>query len=131
MSKIERGQANVALDGIQRLADGLGVKPKDLFEEPVEEFGPTRKRVKPVILVPFASDGTCFNPTLRQPKARTFVVGEKAARTRFTNFNDALEHLQAMGDIASWERPDGRGGRGIVKVKEWKPLPSQYLTLLD
>ena len=32
LSKIERGLANVALEAVQRLADGLGVEPKALFE---------------------------------------------------------------------------------------------------
>lgn len=34
LSKIERGLANVALEAVQRLADGLGVEPKALFEPP-------------------------------------------------------------------------------------------------
>lgn len=131
MSKIERGLANVALDGIQRLADGLGVPPKALFEEPTGMGSSPVKRAKPVILVPFSNDGTCFNPTLCQPKAGTYVVGSKAVRKRFASFSDALAHLRTMGDTACWERPDGRGGRGVVKVKEWKPLPSEYLPLLD
>lgn len=131
MSKIERGLANVALDGIQRLADALGVPPKALFEEPTGMGSSPVKPAKPVILVPFANDGTCFNPTLCQPKAGTYVVGSKTDRKRFASFSDALAHLRAMGDVACWERPDDRGGRGVVKVKEWKPLPSEYLPLLD
>lgn len=130
MSKIERGLANVALDGIQRLADALGVPPKALFEEPTGIATSSVKRAKPSILVPFANDGTCFNPTLYQPKAGTFVVGTKADRKRFTSFSDALAHLRAMGDAACWERPDVNGRRGVVKVKEWKPLPAEFLPLL-
>lgn len=131
MSKIERGLANVALDGIQRLADALGVPPKALFEEPTGMGSSPVKRAKPAMLVPFANDGTCFNPALRQPEAGTYVVGSKADRKRFPSFGEALAHLRSMGDAACWERPDGRGRRGVVKVKEWKPLPSEYLPLLD
>lgn len=32
MSRIERGRANPSLDAIEVLADGLGVKVKELFE---------------------------------------------------------------------------------------------------
>lgn len=131
MSKIERGQANVALDGIQRLAEALGVEPKALFEAPTTATTPRTKRAKTGILVPFAKDGTCFNPSLRQPRAGTFVVDKKSARKRFMRFTDALEHLRAMGDEACWERPDGNGGKGVVLVHEWKPLPAAYLPLVD
>lgn len=130
MSKIERGLANVALDAVQRLAEGLGVEPRALFEPPAS-VGTTRSsQKKPTILVPFAQDGTCFNPSLRQPRAKTFVVGEKSARQRFKHFSDALACLRTMGPAASWERPDSHGGRGVVRVKEWRPLPSEFHALL-
>jgi transcriptional regulator with XRE-family HTH domain len=55
MSKIERGKANVALDAVQRLAEGLGVEPKALFEHPAPS-APVRRKAKPQKNVPFAAD---------------------------------------------------------------------------
>lgn len=130
MSKIERGLANVALDAVQRLANGLGVEPKALFESATSPAGSKRTK-KTRIMVPFAADGTCFNPTLRQPRVGTFVVGPKNARKRLNSFDDALAVLRDMGLKACWERPDGNGGRGIVTVVAWKPLPSKYAVLLS
>ncbi len=123
MSRIERGRAEPRFEALAKLAAAFRVTPSALFEPPT--IHATTKRAK-AVLVPFAADGTCFNPTLRQPKAKTFVVGEKSDRKRFTEFDDALSYLRDLGDTASWERPDGNGGRGIVKAREWKPLPAKY-----
>lgn len=130
MSKIERGKANVALEAVARLADALDVEPKALFDVPAAAPGAPSSHVKRRFLVPFADDGSCFHPGLRQPRAGTFVVGGKASRRRFARFVDALEFLRGMGEAACWERPDGNGGRGVVKVRAWKPLPSEYRALL-
>lgn len=124
MSKIERGQSNVALDAVKRLADALGVEPKTLFEPPAS-ITTRPKRGKAKVLVPFAADGTCFNPTLRQPRAGTFVVGEKTHEQRFENFEDALRYLREM-PIAKWRRPNPGGNLGIVSAERWDELPDQY-----
>ena len=123
MSRIERGHAEPRFEALSKLAIAFSVTPSALFEPPTAST--LKKRAK-AVLVPFAADGTCFNPTLRQPKARTYVVGEKSDRRRFTEFDDALSYLRDLGDAASWERPDGNGGKGVVKAREWKPLPAKY-----
>lgn len=124
MSRIERGHAEPRFEALSKLATAFSVTPSALFEPPTTSM--PKKRGK-AVLVPFAADGTCFNPTLRQPKARTFVVGEKTTRQRFTSFVDALNYLGTMGEKACWERPDENGGRGIVRVKEWKLLPAEFV----
>lgn len=43
-------------------------------------------------LVPFASDGTYFSPSLRSPRAKTFTVGEKGDEIRFHSYQDALDY---------------------------------------
>lgn len=125
MSKIERGKANVALEAVQRLANGLGVEPKALFESPALSTSVTPKSRKTARQVPFASDGTCFNPSLRQPKAGTFVVGDKDSRETFTDFGAALAHLKSM-PVAKWWRPGPGGQQGLVNAVRWAPLPDEF-----
>ena len=127
MSKIERGRANVALDAIQRLAEGLAVEPKALFEPPSASAagGGGVRRAKSDMLVPFAADGSCFNPTIKQPRAGTFVVGDKATRHTFTEFRDALSYLRKMKP-AKWWRPNKAGNWGVVTEVRWAPLPDVY-----
>jgi transcriptional regulator with XRE-family HTH domain len=62
MSKIERGKANVALDGISRLAEALGVEPKVLFEAS-SRAGLANQRERQV-QVPFAAVSAHQEPHL-------------------------------------------------------------------
>ena len=83
---------------------------------------------KTFILVPFAKDGSYFNPSLCRPKARTFTVGEKGSEVRFDTFEAALEHLRSM-PVAMWRRPNPYNVKnwGIVSAIRWGFLPENYL----
>ena len=120
MSRIERGGANPSLDAVQALADGLGVQVVALFQSETDPQG-----ARPdVLMVPFASDGTCFNPSLRRAKAKTYGVGEKSRTLRFQTFEEALGHLKSMKP-AKWWRPNPKGNWGLVTAVRWAPLPDK------
>ena len=120
MSRVERGLANPSLDAVEVLADALGVKVSELFIE----LSTTTAGIQ----VPFAKDGSYFNPSLCRPKARTFTVGEKGSEVRFDTFEAALEHLRSM-PVAMWRRPNPYNVKnwGIVSAIRWGFLPENYL----
>jgi transcriptional regulator with XRE-family HTH domain len=125
MSRIERGLANPSLDAVEVLAVALKVEAKELFE--TTGAGLTSTKAKPaVILVPFADDGTCFNPTLRRPRVGTYTVGKKGKEVTFDTFNAALEYLKAMV-TAHWRRPSKVGKWNSVVAVRWAALPKKYL----
>jgi transcriptional regulator with XRE-family HTH domain len=128
MSRIERGHAEPRFEALSKLATAFSVTPSALFEPPITST--PKKRVKSV-LVPFAADGTCFNPTLRQPKTGEFAVGSKSERKKFPDFHDALTYLKTM-EKAAWLRPSKTGGNDGVVVANgpWKPLPAEYMRKL-
>lgn len=119
MSRVERGAANPSLDAIEVLADALGVAVSALFDT-----RGTMTESTGVTLVPYAADGTCFNPSLLRPRARTYAVGEKSHPLRFDSFEAALEHLKLMRP-AKWWRPSERGTWGLVTAVRWGPLPTR------
>jgi len=80
---------------------------------------------KSPILVPFASDGSCFNPSLSCPKSGTFTVGEKGKEITFDNFDTALEHIMMMY-TPRWRRPNKSGDWEIVSAVRWELLPKNY-----
>lgn len=118
ISRVERGGANPSLDAIETLAAALSVEEKELFEAPA----PTAKA--PPVLVPFAADGSCFNPTLLRPRTGKFTVGEKDHPETFTSFEAALKHLKSMKP-ARWWRPNKNGNWGLVTEVRWGPLPKK------
>lgn len=118
MSKIERGKANVALEAVARLADALGVEAKTLFEPPCTSPKPPTSGRKSRIKVPFAADGSCFHPGLRQAKAGTYAVGRKDSRRTFADFEEALAYLRTMSP-AQWWRPSASGHQGLVSAVKW------------
>ena len=122
MSRIERGGANPSLDAIEDLADALGVEVKALFETPT-----VKATIKPTapVMVPFAADGTCFNPSLKRKRTGKFTVGAKGKLVYFDRFEDALKHLAAMKQ-AYWLRPNAVGDPGIVTAVRWAALPKKY-----
>lgn len=122
MSKIERGKANPSLDAIQTLADALKVEVKALFET-TSPLVPAVMAKPTVKLVPFARDGSCFNPKLPRP----YAVGEKGKgnTVKFDSFDEALEYLGGM-KVAKWWRLGASGRPGLVSAVEWKPLPKTY-----
>lgn len=126
MSRVERGLANPSLGMVEVLAVALGVEVKELFETTGPVL-PSAKAKPPAILVPFANDGSCFNPTLRRPRAGTFTVGNKGKLVRFDTFDAALDYLKTM-DTARWERPGKAGKGGIVTGVRWDELPKKYST---
>lgn len=77
------------------------------------------------ILVPFAADGTCFNPTLRSPNSGLYTVGEQDKELTFDDFNAALEHIKMMY-TPRWRRPNSAGDWEIVATVKWEVLPDQY-----
>ena len=123
MSRIERGGANPSLDAIESLADALGVEVKALFEPTSPIAAP--KKAAPVT-VPFAADGTCFNPTLKRKRTGRFTVGAKGHLVDHETFDAALEYLRAMKQ-PYWLRPNSVGHWGIVTAVRWGALPKRYL----
>lgn len=121
MSRIERGGANPSLDAIGTLAEALGVSIAELLGD---LDSPPLKGV----VVPFASDGTCFNPSLR--RAGKFAVGEKATPQYFADFISALSFLSSM-DTAKWRRPNDQGNWGLVSAVKWAPMPEALRRIID
>ncbi len=118
MSRVERGRANPSLEAIQIIAEALGVAVSDLFTEaPVERA----RQVSEQLLVPQASDGSCFGPYLKH--AGKFTVGEKEDEVQFEEFDEALAYLRRMG-TAKWRRPNANGNRGIVSAVRWVVMES-------
>lgn len=116
MSRIERGLANVSLDAVETLAVALETEVATLFA-----FDPLDSSY-----VPYASDGTCFNPSLKRPEAGTYGVGEKGHGNTmyFERYEDALAYLRSM-QVAKWWRPNKTGKWGLVSAVRWGPLPNQ------
>ena len=77
------------------------------------------------ILVPFASDGSCFNPSLCCSKSGTYTVGENGKVITFDNFDSALEHIKMMY-TPRWRRPNENGDWEIVSAVRWELLPKKY-----
>lgn len=114
MSRIERGGANMSLDAIQKLADGLGVTVPDLFTTSAPQ-----PALRQELFVPYAADGSCFTPSLK--RADKYTVGEKEDEMAIEDFETALEYLRQMGN-AKWRRPNQNGNWGIVTAVRWAPL---------
>lgn len=128
MSRVERGAGNPSLDAIEVLAEGLGVRVAELFEPTTT---PPTKPKKKLVKVPFAADGTCFNPSLTRPKVGGgYTVGEKGAEISIKSFKTALEYLKQM-KAAHWRRPNKAGNWGIVAAVRWGSLPDEFKPLLQ
>ena len=109
MSRIERGGSNASLDAIEVLASALSVEPWQLLVFDSSEEN------DPELLVPYAADGTCFNPELASSRDGSFAV------KRFGTFSEALEYLRSM-ETAKWRRPNSAGNWGIVSAVKWDKL---------
>ena len=123
MSRIERGTANPSLDALEMLADALGIEVKTLFET---ISSPESTKVVIPVTVPFASDGSCFNPSLRRARTRKFTVGEKGSEQTFDTFTAAVEYLKTMNP-ARWRRPNKAGDWGRVTAVIWGTLPIEFV----
>ncbi len=73
------------------------------------------------MIVPYAKDGTCFNPGLASNRDRSYVVGEADNLKRFLIFEEALDYLRKM-ETAKWKRPNANGNWGIVSAVRWDSL---------
>ncbi len=73
-------------------------------------------------LVPFAADGSYFNPSLRCPKSGQYTVGESGKEVAFDDFDSALEYIMMMYK-ARWRRPNEAGEWEIVSVEKWELMP--------
>lgn len=122
MSRIERGGANPSLDAVEMLADALGVEVCALFEPASSNVATTK--VVPVT-VPFAADGTCFNPSLKRKRTGRFTVGAKGHLVTYDTFEVALEYLRTMKQ-PYWLRPNSVGDWGVVTAVRWGALPKTY-----
>jgi transcriptional regulator with XRE-family HTH domain len=121
MSRIERGGANPSLDAIEILAVALDVPAAKLFEVAASHASGTAKRsIK--VQVPFAGDGSYFNPSDRRTRSQMFVVGEKDQPRKFKEFDQALAHLRKM-EVAKWWRRNSSGNWGLVSAVRWGELP--------
>jgi transcriptional regulator with XRE-family HTH domain len=122
VSRIERGGANPSLDAIEVLAVALGVRVATLFDG-VSTADSTRTEM--LIMVPFAADGTCFNPSLTRTRTGRFTVGKKGSEVTIDGFGAAVEYLKSM-NTAYWRRPNDVGNWGIVVAVRWDKLPSKF-----
>lgn len=113
MSRVERGLANPSLDAIEVLAAALAVDVGTLFESAASV-----NSCDPLILAPYAADGTFFHPGLASPRDGSFRVGERGREVRFKSFDEALAYLRAM-PIAKWRRPNASGNWGLVSAEGW------------
>lgn len=84
--------------------------------------------LKSRILVPFASDGTCFNPSLRCPPSGAYIVGESGKEVTFDDFDAARDHIMMMY-VPRWRRPNEAGDWEIVSAVIWEVLPEKYRQL--
>ena len=131
MSRIERGRAEPRFEALSKLAEALEVTPSALFEPPSRTSDAKGAKPRPVILVPFCADGTCFNPSLRQPTTGEFAVGGKGGLVKIKGFMAALDYLKSM-DKARWKRPSPNGGTSnVVAHGDWKEIPPEYRKLIE
>lgn len=122
VSRIERGVANPSLDAIEMLADALSIDAKTFFETPTTASSTSTVTA---ILVPFATDGSCFNPSLKRTRTGKYTVGARGNEVSFDDFEDAVKHLRAM-EPAYWRRPNKAGNWGRVVAVRWGALPKKY-----
>jgi len=124
MSRVERGLANPSLDAVEVFAMALKIEVKELFETTTTRPASSKRKAAGT-LVPFAKDGSCFNPTLFRPRSKKFTVGEHGKEVTFDDFHAALEYLGTM-DVAQWRRPNKAGNWGRVVAMHWDDLPIRY-----
>lgn len=121
MSRIERGGANPSLDAVEVLAVALKVPAAKLFEVSASNMATLAKQSSKV-QVPFADDGSYFNPSVRRPRSGMFAVGEKNQPQKFKEFDQALVYLRKM-KVAKWWRLNSNGNWGLVSAVRWDALP--------
>ena len=91
------------------------MKPLFAAEKPIQ-------KAEVDILVPFARDGSFFQPSLSKPRTGQYTVGDKGFEQSFDSFERALDYLRAM-PVAKWRRKNEAGNWGIVAAVFWGKLP--------
>lgn len=76
------------------------------------------------LFVPVAPDKSVFHPGLRKDGA--YIVGESGSERAFTDFDEALQALQAML-IPTWRRPTEKGRWTQVRGIDWRRMDKQEL----
>lgn len=122
MSRIERGMSNPSIDALEILAGALGVSVSDLLDK-------TGSITQKGIFVPFARDGSFFNPQVKRSTTDEYCVGPKNSPVCTSNFGEALNHL-VNADKAQWLRPNQDGKWGVVTGLYWAELPKALYPLL-
>ena len=122
MSRIERGLSNPSIDALEALAGALGVPISHLFDKP-NSVAPRG------IFVPFAKDGSYFNPQVKRPNTGKYCVGSKNTPIYTSSFGEALNYL-VNADRAQWLRPNQDGKWGVVTGMYWAELPTDTYPLL-
>jgi len=118
MSRIERGMSNASLDAIETLALALEVEVSELFT-------PNQNANDKNVIVPYAKDGSCFNPGLASNRNASYVVGEPNDLRRFATFEEALAYLHTM-ETAKWKRPNSNGNWSVVSAIRWDVLNARW-----
>lgn len=101
-------EAIVALIDLEKKLPGLHSNREDMLAPAVG-----------AVSVPYAADGTCFNPGL--VRRGFFTIGPKGGETKQASFEDALALLRGM-DPPRWRRPNAVGNWGIVSGRNWREL---------
>lgn len=78
------------------------------------------------LFVPVAPDTSVFHPELK--KDGTYIVGETGSEREFTDFDEALQALQAML-VPTWRRPTEKGRWTQVRAIEWRRVDREALFL--
>lgn len=78
-------------------------------------------------LVPQASDGTIFTPSLRRRSG--YTIGPKGDERRFDEFHEALRALQKMNP-PRWRRPNEKSAWGVVTGTSWIEVPEHELSII-
>ncbi len=81
-----------------------------------------------IIWVPFASDGTEFDPKTCL-RAGNYTIGPKGSEERFADYREALDRLARMRSAPYWRRPNTVGNWGIVAAVGFRPHTAQELGL--
>lgn len=122
MSRIERGLSNPSIDALEVFAGALGVPVSNLLGKP-DSVTPKG------IFVPFAKDGSCFNPQVKRPNTGEYCVGSKNTPIYTSSFGEALNYL-VNADKAQWLRPNQDGKWGVVSAVYWAELSTDLYPLL-
>jgi len=126
MSKDTAFRANgLGMIDVSKVEKWLASRPS--FRPSVWELIEETQSVKKAILVPQASDGTIFSPSLRRRSG--YTIGPKGDERRYDEFDEALRALQEMNP-PRWRRPNEKSAWGVVTGTSWVEVPEQELSII-